>query len=179
MRSERAQSGGERPSRVEQVQQVRQGQPNNFMPRRLEVQGSTDGPQRFERGNRMRGERFQQVQEVQQVSQDQSVQPQGWRDRRDRRSSGDAAQGGFVQPDRELPRVMRTRDRTPVVSEVPRQGTQPPLRVEGRRWAQTHWDHNWRNDRRYDWRNWRNRHRSLFRIGFYYDPFGWGYQPYS
>lgn len=34
----------------------------------------------------------------------------------------------------------------------------------------------WRHDRRYDWRRWRDHHRSTFRIGFYSDPFGWGYQ---
>ena len=41
------------------------------------------------------------------------------------------------------------------------------------------WNRDWRNDRRYDWRNYRNRHRSIFRIGIYYDPFGWGYQPFD
>ena len=41
------------------------------------------------------------------------------------------------------------------------------------------WTNNWRNDRRYDWRNYRDRHRSTFHLGFYYDPFGWGYQPFG
>ena len=82
-----------------------------------------------------------------------------------------------------LPPILRTRNRTPVVSEVPREGTQPPVRLEGRRdrnrdrhgWSGS----NWRHDHRYDWRRWRDRHRSLFRLGFYYDPFGWNYRPYS
>ena len=34
------------------------------------------------------------------------------------------------------------------------------------------WNRDWRNDRRYDWRNYRDRHRSIFHLGFYYDPFG-------
>jgi hypothetical protein len=38
------------------------------------------------------------------------------------------------------------------------------------------WSRNWHNDRRYDWRRHRDRHRSIFRIGFYYDPFGWNYR---
>jgi len=82
--------------------------------------------------------------------------------------------------DRPVPTVLRDRTRTPVVSSVPRRGTQPPLRVEGgRRHGTVNWSTNWRNDRRYDWRRWRDNNRSRFHIGFYYDPFGWGYQPYS
>jgi Ni/Co efflux regulator RcnB len=41
------------------------------------------------------------------------------------------------------------------------------------------WNTNWRNDRNYDWRRYRDQHRSIFRIGVYYDPFGWGYQRYN
>jgi hypothetical protein len=84
------------------------------------------------------------------------------------------------QHDRALPNVLRTR--TPIVSQVPREGTQPPLRQasrrDGKHWS-NQWRSSWRNDHKYDWRNWRNRHRSIFRLGFYYDPFGWNYRPYS
>jgi len=66
----------------------------------------------------------------------------------------------------------------PVVSNVPRPGTQPPLRVERNR-APVQWSSNWRNNSRYDWQNHRRHHRSLFHLGFYYDPFGWGYSPYQ
>jgi hypothetical protein len=66
-----------------------------------------------------------------------------------------------------------------VVSPVPRAGTQPPPPTQPRYRAAPQWNTGWRNNSRYDWRNWRNRHRSLFHFGFYYDPFGWGYQPYS
>jgi Ni/Co efflux regulator RcnB len=92
---------------------------------------------------------------------------------------GDSSPDSLRQLDRPLPRVLQ--GRTPVVSRTPREGTQPPLRTENRRrtgnW--TSWNHNWRNDHRYDWRRWRDRHRSHFHLGFYYDPFGWGYRPYS
>ena len=81
------------------------------------------------------------------------------------------------QSTRATPSVLRTR--VPVVSDVPRPGTQPPLRDEYRPGSQSHWNTNWRHDNRYDWHNYRNRHRSLFHFGFYYDPFGWGYQPYQ
>ena len=50
---------------------------------------------------------------------------------------------------------------------------------ERNRWASGGWNRDWRNDRRYDWRNYRDRHRSIFRIGIYYDPFGYGYQPFD
>lgn len=41
------------------------------------------------------------------------------------------------------------------------------------------WSKNWRKDRRYDWWNYRNRYRSLFRLGHYYDPYGWNYRRWS
>jgi hypothetical protein len=41
------------------------------------------------------------------------------------------------------------------------------------------WTNNWRNDRRYDWTHYRNSHRSIFRLGNYYDPFGWSYRRWS
>jgi len=50
---------------------------------------------------------------------------------------------------------------------------------ERSRWVNGGWNRDWRNDRRYDWRNYRNRHRSIFSIGIYYDPFGYGYQPFD
>ena len=48
----------------------------------------------------------------------------------------------------------------------------------GSRWS-GNWNRDWRNDRRYDWRRYRDNHRSIFRIGIYYDPFGYGYQPFD
>jgi hypothetical protein len=83
------------------------------------------------------------------------------------------------QRDRATPNVMRVRDRTPLVSERPREGTQPPLRAERHRRDRPNWSTSWRHNNRYDWHNWRKRHRSLFRLGFYFDPFGWRYRPYS
>jgi Ni/Co efflux regulator RcnB len=81
------------------------------------------------------------------------------------------------ESERPLPHVFR--NRVPIVSSTPREGTQPPLRVEHRNRDRTHWNTNWRHDRRHDWRDHRRHHRSLFHIGFYYDPFGWNYRPYS
>jgi hypothetical protein len=41
------------------------------------------------------------------------------------------------------------------------------------------WSHDWRRDHRYDWRGHRKHHRSLFRLGHYYDPYGWNYRRFS
>lgn len=86
--------------------------------------------------------------------------------------------GEFRQSDRSFPQVMR--DRHPlVVSNTPRPGTEPPLRVDGRRQHDVRWSTNWRNDHRFDWRDRRRHHRSLFHLGLFIDPFGWDYQPFS
>lgn len=73
------------------------------------------------------------------------------------------------------------RSRIPVVSDQPREGTQPRIRWDGRhRDVATNWStSHWRNDSRYDWQNHRRHHRSLFHLSFYYDPFGWNYRPYQ
>jgi hypothetical protein len=126
-----------------------------------------DAPESVHNG---RGERRQQVidQREQVIEGDPQVMP----DRRERFGNGE-----LRHSDRPLPPVMRTR--VPVVSDVPQPGTQPPLRVENHRRDDVRWSTDWRRDRRYDWRDWRRRHRSWFNLGIYYDPFGWGYQPYS
>jgi len=86
--------------------------------------------------------------------------------------------GDFRQSDRPVPNVMRTRNPL-VVSRTPREGTQPPLRADSYRRNTVQWSTNWRHNDRYDWRRWRDRHRSSFHIGVYYDPFGWNYRPYQ
>lgn len=58
------------------------------------------------------------------------------------------------------------------------QGTQQARQGNGDRSGQR-WSNNWRRDSRYDWQRYRNSNRSIFRLGSYYDPFGWGYQPLS
>jgi len=51
----------------------------------------------------------------------------------------------------------------------------PPPQVANNTRAPT-WGTSWRRDSRYDWRRYRDRNRSIFNLGAYYDPFGWGYQ---
>ena len=51
------------------------------------------------------------------------------------------------------------------------------------RWAgrpdEHRWSSNWQRDPRYDWQRYRARNQSIFRVGSYYDPFGWGYRRMS
>jgi hypothetical protein len=114
------------------------------------------------RANR-RDQRFDQRQQVVEQVRDNRQQI---RDNRELRQST-----------RQTPRVMRTR--VPVVSNVPRPGTQPPPPAQYRPTTQPRWSTSWRNNNKYDWHNHRRHHRSLFHLGFYYDPFGWGYSPYQ
>jgi hypothetical protein len=41
------------------------------------------------------------------------------------------------------------------------------------------WSHDWRKDKRYDWWKYRNSYRSLYRLGNYYDPYGWTYRRWT
>jgi Ni/Co efflux regulator RcnB len=86
--------------------------------------------------------------------------------------------GDLRQSDRPVPSVMQTRNPL-IVSTTPREGTQPPVRSDAFRRNMAQWNTNWRYNHRYDWRSWRDRHRSTFRVGVYYDPFGWNYRPYQ
>jgi hypothetical protein len=44
------------------------------------------------------------------------------------------------------------------------------------RWAGwNRWDNDWRNDRRYDWRDYRAQNRYVYRLPTYYAPYGWSY----
>ena len=72
---------------------------------------------------------------------------------------------------------VRQNRRPPVVSDVPRPGTQPPPRTDNYHHGDVHWDTSWRNNHHYDWHNYRNHHRSRFHLGFYIESQG-GVIPY-
>lgn len=50
---------------------------------------------------------------------------------------------------------------------------------DGTRWGNYRWSQHWRGDPRFDWRRYRDRNRSSFRLGFYFDPFGWNYRRFN
>jgi Ni/Co efflux regulator RcnB len=85
-------------------------------------------------------------------------------------------------PETRLPSTTRPAPRTlpkrPVVSTVPRPGTEPPLKPQVRPTPRPQWNTNWRNNRRYDWGDWRRHHRRRFHLHAYIDPFGWAYYRY-
>ena len=131
---------------------------------------SFDRQARIQDMNAAREQRVDQRQQAYgQLRDNRDQRQQAFEQRRDNRE--------LRQSTRPTPRVLRTR--VPVVSNVPRAGTQPPPRVQTRPTSQPQWSTNWRNNSRYDWQNHRRHHRSWFHLGFYYDPFGWGYQPYQ
>jgi hypothetical protein len=116
-----------------------------------------------------------------QVQQDRAVEAQNW-DRR-RRGDGQVQQQNWQgQQDAQGQQQNWQRDRRTWQGSNSQnwQGDRRNWQSDSRRWANTNnWNRNWRNDRRYDWRDYREHNRSRFHIGVYYDPFGWGYQPYS
>ena len=151
----REQSRAERPSNFER--------PNNVeRPQFVQPNPQTVQPQAIDRSARIQEREASRAERVDQRQQ-----------RADQRQDARKVR----QSTRPLPNVMQTR--VPVVSNVPREGTQPPPRYEARTSAQPNWSTSWRYNNKYDWYNWRKRHRSLFHFGFYYDPFGWGYSPYE
>jgi hypothetical protein len=93
------------------------------------------------------------------------------------RVAGPAAGGDFRQGDRAVPNVMRSPNPL-AVDNARRRDVQSHYR-DRNRWTNGGWDRNWRNDRRYDWRSYRDRHRSVFRLSVYLDPFGYRYRPYN
>ena len=88
---------------------------------------------------------------------------------------------GLVEPRRPLPQVL---DRDPAgrFARRPAPDAQAPepasARLAHARPAR-HWRGDWRRDRRFNWGDYRRRHRSLFRLSFYVDPFGWNYRRYG
>lgn len=76
-------------------------------------------------------------------------------------------------------RAARRNAGPPPVSRTPQPNTQPPPPATSRPTVAPSWNTSWRNNSRYNWYNYRNKHRWLFNLGFYYDPFGWSYSPFS
>lgn len=45
--------------------------------------------------------------------------------------------------------------------------------------APRQWRTDWRSSQQYDWQRYRDSHRSVFRLGSYFDPYGYGYRRFS
>jgi len=162
-RADRQQARAERQQQREERQQAREQRAPSVDRAQVNVERGDNAGAQFD------AERRAQRQEIRR----QRLGDAAERDVLQQRVGG----GDLRETRRPVPHVFR--NRVPVVSNEPREGTQPPLRAERHRRNPAGWNSDWRRDHRHDWRNWRNRHRSLFRIGVYYDPFGWNYRPYS
>ena len=206
-RAERAESRAERPQRADRPEravrferQQRDSAPRIQVDRQVQIerQGQGDGDraermQRYqqrmqERQQRVEGSRDERLQRYQQdnieSAQRRDERIEQWRQRRI--DSGNP--GGVL--------VERERRVRPVPVIQPQVGQVGPVRTDVRRIGpdgryvsrdghrydrdrRHRWNDSWRHDRRYDWRRHRDRHRSIFRIGFYFDPFGYSYRRFG
>ena len=165
-RAERAERREAPEQPQQQVQAERQIQQQQVQPQPQQTQGS-----RSERIQRYRQQQEQQVQG--QVTRNERLE----RYRQRQLEAGQQTQSGALAP-------RQGRVRT-IPSTRPEIGQTGPVRTDlrsGRRYDRddrNRWTNNWRNDRRYDWRHHRDRNRSIFRIGFYFDPFGYSYRQFG
>ena len=128
------------------------------------VQVQTGEPTRVRRfGGRNQNQPAEQVQQVEQVR------------RGDRNNDGFV--GAITRTGREQSGVQVHRDRD---GRDGFGGLNDHIVRHGDRVDNNHrWSREWRNNHNYDWRNYRNRYQSLFRLGRYYDPYGYNYRRFS
>ena len=88
--------------------------------------------------------------------------------------------GWQQQPQQRDPLVVGQWQQQPRRDGEQRDGQHWAGQSNGQRWTGHNdgqrWSSQWRNDHRYDWQRYRARNQSIFRIGSYYDPFGWSYR---
>ncbi len=177
----------ERPQRAERAMEVRAERPQ----RAERVMVRTERPQRIERP--MRVENVERVDTARRsisrtdqsgdtslarerirartVTRDGSDSVTNWRSRERRAGSTTTATRPRLTTSSPAP-VVRTVESSPTTSSTSsKSGT--------KHYHHHHWSSDWRNDHRYDWRSHRSRYGSLFRFGSYYDPYGYGYRPFS
>lgn len=175
-----AQPDGERGERRERADRSERAERPARAERQVSRERSSE-PQRSERASIAR--QLRERSDVQQVQVQPRVQPQvvvPTRTRDGNRNAGpvgrnirDAANGGWQPRDRDIRTIPTTRTPDGTSGRRDRDGV---TRHGGN---YDRWGRDWRGDRRYDWRRHRDRNRTTFRLGFYYDPFGYSYRRYS
>ncbi|MCL6684785.1 RcnB family protein [Sphingomonas alba] len=193
--SNQSEQSESRPQRTREVQQPSNGGEQRVRTERVErgqvnqaAQSGQSGQSGFaEQRERFRAQREQQVQ----ATQVQSGRNERTREARQGNSNGSQSnwqgrqnnwQGSNQANWQDRQRRVRTVPDTNVTrgpSRTEQQAFQNRRRTDYRNGNYTRWTNNWRHDRRYDWNSYRNYHRSIFSIGFYSDPFGWNYRPWS
>lgn len=176
-RSEASEQSESRPQRTSESRSSENRGVRTFGSHRLEgsqanEQGTTEPTRAHDQ------DQHQQQSGTTQSSSDDSVR--NWRRGQGQDASSQTqTQSNWRQRER---RIRTIPDTNPVVtqpSHTERQAFETRRHHDYRGGNYTRWSNNWRHDRRYDWYNWRNRHRSNFHLGFYYDPFGWNYRRWS
>ena len=176
-RVEAQQMQGQRQGQIEQMQVAHQQQVQQSQQVQVERH---DGER-----NRMFGGRDRRLQDVQQDGQgSRDERMQQYRAQMEQRR---AQMGGQIQQPSPGGLVGRSGRYRSIPDINPNTAGRPaPENRDGRLTArhldrrdQAQWSNHWRNDNRYDWRRYRNHHHSIFRIGFYYDPFGYSYNRFN
>ena len=152
--------------RSERASEHRSERSSADRPQRVERVQRTERTAPAERSNRSLRVRQPQVQQVQRQQEVRQV----------RRSDRNLADGfrGVIREQQDRTDV-RHRGSDGGFTGVHQRTTERHVRTSDHR----RWSSDWRRDHRYDWRNYRNSHRSLFRLGRYFDPYGWGYRRFS
>jgi len=149
----------ERPARVEQAVEANTGEPTRvrqFGNRQVEHVQQVEQVQRAEQAERARhGERDKNsiARTVRRVSEQRTAQQQ------------QQQQQGTVQVHRDRDGFDGLHDR------IVRNGD----RVDSKH----RWSRDWRNNSHYNWYSYRSRYGSLYRLGRYNDPYGYGYRRFS
>lgn len=173
-RAEQSQAREERSQAREQVRAERVQQ----APQRVAPERNATPPARFGGQGAYVNERGQPTLDRQQMRDNRVEQRQQARDnmvqqreqmRMDRQQRNVDARDRFVSRPEQPGRF------TPPVNARPDRPAPPPPTASNNIRA-PEWSTKWRNSGRYDWQNYRRHHRSIFHLGIYYDPFGWGYQ---
>ncbi|MDP9422347.1 MAG: RcnB family protein [Pseudomonadota bacterium] len=181
-RSER--SNGDRPARAERAPRGERASGVDRVQRIERVDGEDRGVRRIERADRddhgvRRIERVRPGdRDVRQIEQVQVIEPVQPIQQTERRREGLA--GAFSQIGRDGAdgrRGDRDDDRDWRRDRDGRRDNDRDWRRD--RDGRHGWSRDWRRDHRYDWSNYRNRYRTLYRLGRYYDPYGYGYRRFS
>jgi Ni/Co efflux regulator RcnB len=180
VRAERSNGG----ANAERMQQAQQQQVRQYERRQVQ-EGQRGGWDR----SRFEGQQQVVVQPQQQQAQRQAYG--NWRDRQSGNRDGDqrrwsGSRGGYAGQGQQVDQQRSgswARDRGSWSQnrdgDYRQRDTQQQRYRSGSRWASGGWNRDWRNDRHYDWRNYRDRHRSTFHLGIYYDPFGYSYRQFD
>lgn len=178
-RSERA-NRPQRANRSQNVDRPQESRPSDSGERRSGVQRSESSqPSRQGYFEAIRDRAEQQRLQRQQAA---SAQPGGNEPasnrRRGDRSGDNVRSGSGWQPRERQVRTIPNIQPNVVPQHRDRRGFEGHRR-DYRDGNYNRWSRNWHRDNRYDWRRHRDYNRSAFRIGFYYDPFGYNYRRWS